>query len=299
MEPTSGSAESGAVMPGVGRRYGDDGAPSLSFVLRSFPATLIVLALGSVPIVSQAADMPAPTPIGAKFETLGVQTGQTAEQVRSTMLKMDPNGTLSEAKGQDPATGQSYVSRLVFAYRQQNPDTPSRTDAVDTVDVLFSGPASGNRSISVLRTVAYIVPEAQPLRDATISAFEQKYGRPPNYDSATGRSTPDPRNVRGTFIFGRDGKIRTPDPKENLVACGLGDQADLRSFTSACSSAEFAYSIINQNGRVQLYKIMIKDTDLALASHKLDEDADKAAAQKKHDADMERLKQSGGAAPRL
>ncbi len=66
-----------------------------------------------------------------------------------------------------------------------------------------------------------------------------------------------------------------------------------------CSSATFAYSIIIGNDRVQSYRIMIKDTDFALASHKLDEDAAKDAAQKERDAEIERLKQTGGAAPRL
>ncbi len=235
MEQSFGSAESGTVLPAVCRCDEEVGVPSPSLASRSISAAIIVLALGTAPIASQAADLPALTPIGAKFETLGVQTGQTPEQVRSALLKVDPNATVQEGMSTDQATSKSYVSQLAFASKQQNSETPALVNATDTVGVLFSGPASGNRSIGVMREVNYVLAQGQPVRIDTISAFEQKYGRPPKYNStAMFGNAPDPNNVRGTFIFAKDGRIKNPDPKDNLAVCGIGTMTNLGSFSSGC-----------------------------------------------------------------
>lgn len=236
-----------------------------------------------------SADAPTRTPIDARFNTLGVTIGQTPVQVHAALAKELPNGTFQDAERVDPVSGSKYVSQILFHSVTPDPANPGDRLSFDNVSVLFSAPTTGNLSLAIDRGTTYLG-NGRPVAASVIDGLEQKYGKAPSlaYEKNSGFVANE------KFMFGRDGQVIAKDPRYQEGNCGVSDPGGLGSFTSACSSATLDWQ--TQTGidpqRLESLRVMIKDTDLALAALKLDREA----AQQAHDAEIAKLRSNGPSA---
>lgn len=249
--------------------------------------------VGLTPMPGHAAELPRPTPIDPKVDILGIRIGQTPAEIHAVLAKADPEGRFQEARTKDPTSAGDYISQIAFRTTKTDPKNPDQFGVVDTTQVLFSAPSSGNRSLAIERDVTYDENFA-PVTSATVEALEGKYGVSPGLALT--------RNQQGIsrfqkIMFSEDGRVRQTDPSYDSGICGRNVNEDFGSFSSKCRSAVLAWALepSSDPSRVRLFSIWLKDHDFALTALRLD----KEAAQKAHDAELARLKAGAAPAPRL
>lgn len=249
--------------------------------------------VGLMPMPGHAAELPRPTPIDARFDIMGIRIGQTAAEVHAVLAKADPESQLQEGKTKSEGNLEDYVNQIVFRSTKKDPKDPGQVDVVDTVRVLFSAPASGNRSLAVERSV-YYYNNSNPIMFTTVEALEKKYGISP--ELKTRGFTPF--NKYEKLVFDETGKVRSQSPLYNVSNCGFGStNENIGSFSSACRSAILSWDVepALDHDRVDRMFVLLKDHDFALAALKVD----KEAAQEAHNAEITRLRAGAAAAPRL
>ena len=249
--------------------------------------------VGLAPMPGHAAELPQPTPIDARVDILGIRIGQTPTEVHAVLAKTDPEGQFQEGKTKNEGNPEDYVNQIVFRSTKKGPRDPGQVDVVDTMRVLFSAPASGNRSLSVERSV-YYYNNSNPVMSTTVETLEKKYGLSP--ELKTRGFTPF--NKYEKLVFDETGKVRSQSPLYNVSNCGFGStNENIGTFSSACRSAILSWDVepALDHDRVDRMFVLLKDHDFALAALKID----KEAAQKAHDAELARLRAGAAPAPRL
>jgi len=232
----------------------------------------VVIVAGLVGGMARAADLPTPTPtpLGEQVDILGVRTDQTPDQVRAIVTKLDASGQYQEGTAIDPGTNQPYVNFIRFTVRHPDPNQPGKFELVDTLNVVFSAPASGNVSLGIHRDVSYFG-DARPVKAAMAESVEQKYGKSPYTPAIYNRNEPSE-----TYVYGPDGSVQANDP-----AYRQGDRCrsgSLGSFSNQCGSANLWWVIFESyvprdSDRAGAFRIDLKDHALALQALRLDEAA--------------------------
>ena len=254
-------------------------APALRMMAFMLAGTIAI-----VPSVGNAAKAPEPTKVEARYEVLGVRTGQTPDEVSAALRNAAPEGELRQDMRKDP-TGKDYVAQVEF--RAITPRPGNTLPAVeDRVQVIFSSPASGNRALAIERHVEY-QGDSRPLLATLDGALVAKFGTSPEM-----RSSSDASRREQDFIFGSDGHLLQTHPgydPSGMGPCSLSSQdvGAIGTFSASCGSADFVWNVLpDAESRVDSLTVVMKDMDFARAAIALDDEA----ARKAQEADMERLR---------
>ena len=210
------------------------------------------------------------------WDIVGLKPGLTPDQARKVLNDYNKSGKFWPVL-EKWADDTDFVRTLAWDTSGFAVDDQNKKTSIENLVMVFSGPATGNRLLSVKRSIVYLPDYKQDSSTKQLrESLHDKYGVSPEAELFKGFSS-QTLEAKEKIILTSDGDMNTDNHSYGRGFCSVvvGDDVTtgFGSFDTNCGTATLSWDVKarqDDSNSIEELTIELKDIDFAVATSKFD-----------------------------